>query len=82
MLLGTYLSVASSATLNKLVCNRFNLMVLEAGAETSVRDQRKRAAMLEVQGMYRYALGVCRRPISTGFPHEECRLALNPTGPP
>jgi len=35
-------------------------MVLEAkaGAETSVRDKQKLAAMFEVQGMYRYALGV------------------------
>jgi len=45
---------------HKRMDNRFNLMVLEAkaGAQTSVRDKQKLTAMLEVHGMYRYALGV------------------------
>jgi hypothetical protein len=46
--------------IHKRMDSRFNLMVLEAkaGAATSVRDKQKLAAMLEVQGTYRYALGV------------------------
>ncbi|WP_027547611.1 hypothetical protein [Bradyrhizobium sp. WSM2254] len=46
--------------IHKRMDSRFNLMVLEAkaGAETSTRDKQKLSAMLEVQGMYRYALGV------------------------
>ncbi len=40
--------------------NRFNFMVLEAKARaaTSARDKQKLEAMLAIQGMYRYALGV------------------------
>jgi hypothetical protein len=46
--------------IHKRMDSRFNLMVLEAkaGAASSPRDKQKLTAMLEVQGTYRYALGV------------------------
>ncbi|WP_342726761.1 hypothetical protein AAFG07_07900 [Bradyrhizobium sp. B097] len=46
--------------IHKRMDNRFNIMVLEAkaGAATSLRDKQKLEAMLEIRGMYRYALGV------------------------
>jgi hypothetical protein len=46
--------------IHKRMDNRFNVMVLEAKARaaTSSRDKQKLEAMLEIRGMYRYALGV------------------------